>query len=295
MEPTNPLVQTNATPSLVESTQTPDALTVTGKIILGYGDHSPVADLPLWIGEESQGQPIAQTNRDGEFMLKNLSIGQTIDVVDDHLTFQVYKTSSGTIDLGLLKYPLIHPPTYYWQTPEPLSDLATSFSQGRPVEFNICQTDTNWRRPTEAAQNETVWSKRPFSDQDKRFLQQWFQTPAVVYDTIDVFAQSFPGGPQLDELTSDWRYLLGLWTSKNFTLSAPECPYGSNELDDLLARKMVEVWLLNYQAKSVRQVEANFLIDVIPASGFEIIRFPGNEGPLAVYIINNGKEIIQLP
>jgi hypothetical protein len=30
------------------------AATATGRVILGYGDHSPVGDLPLWIGKESQ-------------------------------------------------------------------------------------------------------------------------------------------------------------------------------------------------------------------------------------------------
>lgn len=87
----------------------PPTATAIGRIVLGYGDHSPVPNLPLWIGKESRGQPVTRTNENGEFTLTGLPVGQTIDVVDDHLAFQVNVTSSGIIDLGTLEYPLIHP------------------------------------------------------------------------------------------------------------------------------------------------------------------------------------------
>jgi hypothetical protein len=80
-----------------------------GRIVLGYGDHSPVAGLPLWLGRESHGEPVARTNSRGEFTLTGLPVGQVIDVVDDHLFFKINVTSSGIIDLGTLEYPLVHP------------------------------------------------------------------------------------------------------------------------------------------------------------------------------------------
>jgi hypothetical protein len=89
----------------------PGGATAIGRIVLGYGDHSPVAGLPLWLGKESRGQPVTRTNANGEFTLANLPVGQVIDVVDDHLTFQIVVTSGGIIDLGMIEYPLIHPPT----------------------------------------------------------------------------------------------------------------------------------------------------------------------------------------
>jgi hypothetical protein len=88
---------------------TPQTATAIGRIILGYGDHSPVPDLPLWIGKESHGLPVTRTNEKGEFTLTGLPVGQVIDVVDDHLAFQFQVTSSGIIDVGTFEYPLIHP------------------------------------------------------------------------------------------------------------------------------------------------------------------------------------------
>lgn len=95
--------------TLPTPTTTPETATVIGRIILGYGDHSPVPNLPLWIGKESIGEPIAHTNDNGEFTLTGLPVGQVIDIVDDHLFFQVNVTFSGIIDLGTIEYPLIHP------------------------------------------------------------------------------------------------------------------------------------------------------------------------------------------
>ena len=94
---------------LPSPTPTPGTATVRGRIVLGYGDHSPVVDLPLWIGKESLGPPAARTDANGEFTLRGLPVGGVIDVVDDHLTFQVQVTSGGVIDAGTFEYPLVHP------------------------------------------------------------------------------------------------------------------------------------------------------------------------------------------
>ncbi|HSA99479.1 MAG TPA: hypothetical protein VLE49_02435 [Anaerolineales bacterium] len=91
------------------TTATPETATAVGRIILGYGDHSPVPNLPLWLGKESQGQPTTYTDANGKFVLTGLPVGQTIDVVDDHLAFQFNITSSGIVDVGTFEYPLIHP------------------------------------------------------------------------------------------------------------------------------------------------------------------------------------------
>ena len=101
-------IQSTSTPTPL-ATASPDTATAIGRIILGYGDHSPVSNLPLWLGKESHGQPTTYTNANGEFILTGLPIGQVIDVVDDHLAFQFNVTSSGIIDVGTFEYPLIHP------------------------------------------------------------------------------------------------------------------------------------------------------------------------------------------
>lgn len=100
-------VQPTATTSL--ATATPETATAIGQIILGYGDRSPVPNLPLWLGKESQGQPTTYTDANGKFVLTGLPVGQTIYVVDDHLAFQFNISSSGIIDVGTFEYPLIHP------------------------------------------------------------------------------------------------------------------------------------------------------------------------------------------
>ena len=99
---------------------TAGSATARGRIILGYGDRGPVPDLPLWLGKESLGQPVTRTNANGEFTLTGLPIGQIVDVVDDHLAFQIKVTSGGIIDLGTIEYPLIHPSNDFWQTPVPV-------------------------------------------------------------------------------------------------------------------------------------------------------------------------------
>ena len=61
--------------------------TIIGGIGFGYGDHSPVTNLPLWIGKESVGQPAVYTDENGEFTLTGLLVGQVVDIMDDHLFF----------------------------------------------------------------------------------------------------------------------------------------------------------------------------------------------------------------
>ena len=106
---TAPVPLETSTSHLPPATATPNTATAIGRIVLGYGDHSPVAGLPLWLGRESHGEPVTRTNARGEFTLTGLPVGQVIDVVDDHLFFQIKVTSNGIIDLGTLEYPLIHP------------------------------------------------------------------------------------------------------------------------------------------------------------------------------------------
>jgi hypothetical protein len=259
----------------------------------GYGRHQPVSGLPLWIGKESHGEPAAYTDSNGEFTLTNLPVG-LVDVVDSHLRFQVpISSATAMVDLGVIKYPLIHSPVYYWWTPGPLPSLTALLTQGQPVEFVICQTDTDWQRPSEELQRDKVWRKRPFSQQAKESLKWWFEQPAVLYDTRDVFVQSFPDGPNLGALASDWRYLLGLWTGQALTSS--QCAYDASTLERLLLRQQIEIWLLGYQANAVQRLEQHFVVQVKPARGFQIIRIEGSGGPLSVHIVKGGTELTAIP
>ena len=101
--------QSTSTINTPIATATQETATAIGRIILGYGDHGPVPNLPLWLGKESSGKPVTYTDANGKFILTGLPIGQTIDVVDDHLAFQFIITSSGIIDIGIFEYPLIRP------------------------------------------------------------------------------------------------------------------------------------------------------------------------------------------
>jgi hypothetical protein len=293
--------------------------TATGRVILGFGEHSPVTDLPLWIGTESQGEPATRTTGDGEFTLTDLPAG-LVDVVDSHLAFQVAVSSTNaTVELGLLKYPLFHPPAYYWWTAEPLPDPAALLEAEQPVEFSTCLTDPAWQRPAEQVERETVWSHRPFSDKPDEWLRGWLEQPAVIYDSIDQFVQSFPGGPDLDPLAADWRYLLGLWSGQDIVADS-DCSYVGPALEDLLARRQIEVWLLGYRATSVGRLDKDaveydastlcdpaqrsctqrpgyhFAVHIKPADGFQVIRFPGVEDVVAVHLVDKyGKELVQLP
>ncbi len=104
-----PLAGCTPQPTLPSPSSTPETATAIGRIVLGYGDHGPVPNLPLWIGKESRGLPVTYTNEKGEFTLTGLPVGQVIDVVDDHLAFQFKVTSSGLNEVGTFEYPLIHP------------------------------------------------------------------------------------------------------------------------------------------------------------------------------------------
>jgi hypothetical protein len=57
----------------------------------------------------------------------------------------------------------------------------------------------------------------------------------------------------------------------------------------------LEVWLLGYQVEDVKRLGDQTLLNVAPAAGFQVIRFPGHEGPLQVHVASGGTEIITLP
>lgn len=292
-------------------TSTKTQTTARGRIIAGYGAHEPIGGLPLWVGKESIGMPVARTDTNGEFTVTNLPNG-VVDIVDDHLSFHVpHSASDSDVTLGVLKYPLIHPPTFYLFTPPPISDVSQLLRKGQTVPFTICQTDEKWTRPTDSVQRAVVWSRPPFRDLGEAALRWWGEQPAVLYDTMDIFTQSFPDGPNLDALAVDWRYLLGMWTGAD--LSQSQCAYDARTLEDLLNREQVEVWLLGYRATQIRRLEvaatppptrapansivsgAHYALQVTPAPGFQIIRFRGNGGALAVHVVSQGKEILTLP
>jgi hypothetical protein len=228
-------------------------------------------------------------------------------------------STEAKINLGLLKYPLIHPPVYYYWTAAPLPDLAPLLDNGETVPFSVYLTEPDWVRPTEQIQRETVWSRQPFSDRSEAWLQGWFEQPAVIYDSQDQFSQSFPGGPDLDPLLADWRYLLGLWTGEDI-VARSACPYDGPSLEDLLARRQIEVWLLGYRVTGVQRLDKeaieydqsalcnpaertcverpgyHFALHVTPATGYQIIRFPGVEDVMAVHLIDQkGQELLELP
>jgi hypothetical protein len=294
------------------------AATATGRVILGYADHSPVSDLPLWIGKESLGEPVTRTDATGAFTLLNLTAG-LVDVTNSHLAFQVPVSSAeAKINLGLLKYPLIHPPVYYYWTAVPLPDLAPLLDNGEAVTLSVCLKEPDWERPSEQIQRETIWSKRPFSDRSEAWLQGWFDQPAVIYDSQDQFTQSFPSEPDLNSLLADWRYLLGLWTGEDI-VARSACPYDGPSLEDLLAGRQVEVWLLGYRVTGVQRLDKeaieydksalcdpadracverpgyHFAVHVIPAAGYQIIRFAGVEDVMAVHLVENGQELLEFP
>ncbi len=304
--------------------------TATGRVIEGYGRHQPVGDLPLWVGNEPGEEIKRRTAEDGAFSLTGLRPG-LIRVRNSHLEFDVpVSTLTDTVTLGLLKYPLIHPPSYYWWTAAPLPDPSL-LSQGQEIPFIVCYTAPDWQRPTTEEQQAAVWSKRPFSERAKAWLAWWFERPAVLYTSEDQFEQSYPDGPNLDPLTADWRYLLGLWTDTNLPfepefpdigLAVPvtDCPYDGPALADLLSRRQLEVWLLGYRAARVQQLDQeaagyeetdlcnpqeiecverpghHYAVHVSPAPGYQIIRFAGVEDVLAIHLLDEqNQELSTLP
>ncbi|HMR63122.1 MAG TPA: hypothetical protein PKE64_03835 [Anaerolineae bacterium] len=306
-----------------------------GWVITGAGRRRPVNDLPLWVGDESGDTITHRTDEQyGHFVLTGLPSGLT-RVRNSHLEFEVpVATITNTVDLGLLHYPLIHPPAYYGWSAAPLPDKSALLTQSQPISFTLCYTNATWQRPSLAEQQAEVWSKRPFSHQTPEWLKWWFEQPAVLYDSQAIFAQSYPDGPSLDALTSEWRYLLGLWSDSQFTF-APEdesnlalpqlipqtdCAYNGDALDDLLARRQLEVWLMGYRAVEVRRLDKSkagydkmtlcdlddvtcterpgyhFSLQVEPAAGYQIIRFPGVEEVVTIHLLDDrGEEILDLP
>jgi hypothetical protein len=305
--------------------------TATGRVIAGYGQHGPVSDLPLWVGDEPDEEIKRRTDENGNFSLTGLQSG-LIRVRNSHLEFEVPVTAmTDTLDLGLLKYPLIHPPDYYYWTAAPLPDLSMLLDRGETIDFEICHIEPGWQHPARQLQEATIWSKRPFSERPQEWLEWWFSRPAVLYNSEAQFEQSYPDGPNLDPLTADWRYLLGLWTDTNFEfepgladvdLPTPhiDCAYNRQTLDDLLSRRLLEVWLLGYRATEVQRLDKeaidykevglcdpqeptcaerpghHFAVQVAPAPGYQIIRFQGVADVLAVHVVDEaGQELLELP
>lgn len=292
--------------------------TLTGQVIAGYGNHQPISGLPLRVRQKGDGGREAYTDANGNFTLTDLPVGGVI-VEDDHLTFQVTIDSpSQPINLGKLRYPLIHPPDYYWWQAAPLADPSQLLRYGKTVAFEVCAADPNWMRPDPETQREGVYTRLPFSQlSEERFIK--FERAAVLYDTIDVTQQSYPGGLNLEELGADWLYLTGLWTAARDPLTNSSCSYASGDLGSLLARSQLEVWLFGYQATGVQKLDKedaefaagalcdpnqrscifrpgyHYAVNVVPASGFQIIRFAGGQDVLAIHITESGKEILALP
>jgi hypothetical protein len=250
--------------------------------------------------------------------LTNLPLGR-VDIDDGHLSFQVTIDSPAqSLDLGRLKYPLIHPPDYYWWQAAPLADLSQLLGEGKPVDFKVCTTDTGWVRPDLNMQREKVYAQPPFNQLDEKRFEKFGQI-AVLYDTIDIAQQSFPAGLNPDELGADWLYLTGLWTAANKPLSNSDCSYAAKDLQSLFDRSQLEIWLFGYQATRVQELDKeeaevaesafcdpnersctvrpgyHYAVQVVPAGGFQIIRFASKQDVLVIHIINSGREILALP
>ncbi len=297
--------------------------TISGQVIAGYGDHRPVADLPLRIRQEDDDGWDAYTDGNGFFTLTNLPAG-LIDIDNSHLSFQVtIDAAGGSIDLGKLSYPLIHPFDYYWWRAAPLADLNQLFEEGQPVDFEVCAADASWVRPDNDALHAQVYSQFPFNQVDEKAFEK-FNEPAILYDTIDAtFTNSFPPGfsygLNLDELGADWLYLTGLWTADNNPISNSDCSYTPDDLQSLFDRSKLEVWLFGYQATEVQELDKDqaevapgslcdpnerscavrpgyhYAVYVLPAPGFQIIRFAGQQDVLTIHILESGIEILALP
>ena len=292
--------------------------TITGQVIAGYGDHQPLSGLPLRIRQKDNENWDTYTDENGYFTLAGLPVGR-VDIDDSHLSFWVtIDLPSQAVDLGKLKYPLFHPPNYYWWQAAPLADLDQLLRNGKPVAYEVCAADLSWVRPGPDMQREQVYMQPPFDQFDEKGFGK-YEHMAVLYDTIDVTQQSFPGGLNLDELGADWLYLTGLWTVANNPISNSNCSYASQDLQSLLNRSYLEVWLFGYQAIGVQKLDKesaevaegvlcdpnersctvrpghHYAVQVVPSAGFQIIRFAGEQDVLAVHIVEAGIEIFALP
>lgn len=305
---------------VTKTAETPVTGIATGRLVEGYGAHRPIGQQPLRLQKEKQLEdPIATTDDQGTFVLKDLSLGQQITLNSGHLTFQVTVTSLYTTDLGIISYPLMHPYNYYYWTPYPLRNLSQLMREGSILPFSVCKRDTTWRRPTETTQQEYVWARPPFNERGTAWLRPWFRQPALLYDTIDLFHQSFPGGPSLDDLGAGHVYLSGLWSAQSGPFTESDCDYTPEALTALLERQQIEVWLLEYRATAVHALSTehaivdeesicdfqkrsctlrpgyHYAISVEPAEGYQVIRFPGEPSPISVHVMAGMDEITQLP
>ena len=168
--------------------------TISGQVIADYGDHLPISGLPLRIRQKDNGDWDTHTDANGYFTLTDLPVGRADvdDVDDDHLSFWVTIDSpTQTFDLGKVKYPMIHPPLYYYWQATPLADLNQLVRDGQPLDFTVCAQAPAWVRPDPATQLEGVFSRLPFSQFDPRRFEK-FQRAAVLYDTFDVVSAEFP-------------------------------------------------------------------------------------------------------
>jgi hypothetical protein len=294
-----------------------------GRIVLGYGARDPIAGQDLWVdGLTESGEdavPSGRTDASGHFVLTGLAVGEH-RFGASHLQFRVVVTASDSIvDLGLLKYPLVHPPNAYWWEPSALPSLAVFESEGSAVDFVTCFEDADWRRPSPDVQGRTVWSRAPFVDEDPDQLESWFAEPARLFTGWDLFSQSPPGGLDLADLGAEQRYALGLWNAKD-PVADSTCAYDRSTLEGLLRLNPVELWLLGYRADSVRrwvrrfdppvtprtgvlggaavvESEAHFAVYVESAEGFSVIRFAGIDGtdlPFALHLIQGDRELTVL-
>ncbi len=292
---------------------------VTGQVIAGYGDHRPVPNLPLRIRQQGNDH-WGDTYTDGEgfFTLTHVPVGH-VYIDDDHLTFHLTIDSpTQSINLGKLKYLLLHPPDYYWWQAAPLADWKDLLDKGVSIDFKVCAADSAWTRPDFEIQRQQVYSQPSFAVLDNKTIER-FERIALLYDTVDMTQQNFPGGLNLDGLGADWLYLSGLWTASPNPLLQSECSYSPGDLQSLFDRSQLEVWLFGYKAIAVHELDKeniqfasaalcntndrtctirpadHFTVEVAPASGFQIIRFAVRPDVLAVHIIESGKELLRLP
>ena len=153
-----------------------------------------------------------------------------------------------------------------------------------------------------------MYNRPPFDGLDQKTIEK-FERIALLYDTVDVTRQSFPGGPNLDKPGADWLYLSGLWTASTNPILHSNCSYSPADLQSLFERSQLEVWLFGYQATAVKELDKgniqfvasalcdpndrkcairpgnHYAVQVQPAAGFQIIRFSGKPDVLAVHII----------
>ena len=291
---------------------------LTGQVVAGYGDHSPVVFLPLRVRRWGKESWDTSTDGGGYFTLTNVPVGPAY-IDNSHLTFQVTIDSpTQSIDLGKLKYPLVHPPDYYWWQAAPMADLHDLLGRGIPIDFQICAVEPGWERPSPETQRTQVYNQPPFMGLNQKTIER-FGRLALLYDTVDVIQQSFPGGPNLDEPGVDWLYLSGLWRTSTNPLLHSNCTYTPADLQSLFDRNQLEVWLFGYKASKVLELDKeniefaagalcdpndrsctvrpgdHYAVQVEPATGYQIIRFSGKPDVLAVHIIESGKELLTLP